>query len=207
MGHNMVITHILQKWKVHYAVHAVSSFHLIGLYGISCIHKSDVGNPLTLYQLTTCSSVFLRKLILGHLVQKETALMVTACSARSAPSSQRPKQEQVYCKKSAAFCTWYHALRNKRHYVSWGKTILCSGRRGDLSLWVKRRGCETDNSHSSNAETTYPRSSVATSRYVLMACRFIKRRENLDVMTSQEAPWCSDVSTGRWPYAKPCNSV
>jgi len=174
----MVITHILQKWKsTLYAVHTVSSFHLSGFYGISRMHKSD-GKPLTLHQLTPCSRVFLRKLILGHLVQKETALMVTACSARSAPSSQRSKQEHLDCKKSAAFCRWYHALRNKRHYVSWGRTLLCSARRGDLSLWVKRRGCEIDNSHSSNAETTYPWSSVATSRYVLMECRFIKSRDN-----------------------------
>jgi len=78
----MVITHILQKWKsTLYAVHIVSSFHLSGLYGISYIHKSDVGKPLVLYQLTPRSRVFLRKQILGHLVQKETALMVTACSA------------------------------------------------------------------------------------------------------------------------------
>jgi hypothetical protein len=44
-----------------------------GLYGVSCIHKSD-GKPLTLYQLTPCSGVFLGKLILGHLVRKNPLL-------------------------------------------------------------------------------------------------------------------------------------
>jgi len=100
------------------------------LYGISCIHKSD-GKPLTLYQLTPCSRPFLGKLILGHLVQKETALTVAASSARSASCSQWSKQE-LDRKKSEIFCTWYFARRNKGHVPS--RALLCNARRGDLFL-------------------------------------------------------------------------
>ena len=148
---------------------------------ISCIHKSDVQKSLRLYQLTPCSRVFLWKLLRGHIVQKETALMVAARAARSAPSSQRSRKEQLDGKKSAVFCRWYFALRNKRHYMSWSRTLLCNAPRGDLP-------CGWSGVGSSNADTTYPWSSVATSRCVLMACPFTTRRDNFTSTVCLEKP-------------------
>jgi hypothetical protein len=107
--------------------------------------------------------------------------MVAARAARSAPSSQRSRKKQLDGKKSAVFCRWYFALRNKRHYMSWSRTLLCNAPRGDLP-------CGWSGVGSSNADTTYPWSSVATSRCVLMACPFTTRRDNFTSTVCLEKP-------------------
>ena len=66
----------------------VSSFHPVASTVFPAYTNLMFRKPITLYQLTPCSSSFPGKLILGHLVQKETALMVAACSARLALCSQ-----------------------------------------------------------------------------------------------------------------------